>query len=102
MEFEKRDVVIVGAGLAGLSTAVFLALNGIKPLVIERNSSTSVLPKARGQNPVTMEAMRVANVAEAIYAARPPGRPGITSLVSESLTGKVIYDHIAHRPDFSR
>lgn len=102
MELEKRDVVIIGAGLAGLSTAVFLALNGIKPLVIERNSSTSVLPKARGQNPVTMEAMRVASVAEAIHAAKPPGRPGITSLVSESLTGKVIYDHIAHRPDFSR
>jgi len=102
MSFQERDVVIVGAGLAGLSTAVFLALNGVRPLLVERNASTSILPKARGQNPVTMEAMRVAGVTDAIVAARPPGRPGITSKVSESMTGKVIYDHVAHRPDFSR
>ncbi len=102
MNQQKHDVVIVGAGLAGLSTAVFLALNGVRPLVVERNASTSVLPKARGQNPVTMEAMRVAQLTEAIYAARPPGMPGITSTVSESMTGKVIYDHVAHRPDFSK
>ncbi len=102
MKTEKRDVVIVGAGLAGLSTAVFLALNGVRPLVIERNPSTSILPKARGQNPITMEAMRVAAITDSIYAARPPGEPGITSKVSESMTGKVIYDHVAHRPDFSK
>src|SRR5690606_4490188 len=49
-----------------------------------------------------MEALKVAGITQAIRAARPPGKPAITSLVSESLTGKVIYDHIAHRPDFSR
>ena len=102
MHVEKRDVVIVGAGLAGLSTAVFLALNGVRALLIERNASTSILPKARGQNPITMEAMRVADVTGAIYAAKPPGAPGITSKVSESMTGRVIHDHMAHRPDFSR
>jgi 2-polyprenyl-6-methoxyphenol hydroxylase-like FAD-dependent oxidoreductase len=102
MKKERQDVVIVGAGLAGLSTAVFLALNGVRAMLVERNATTSVLPKARGQNPITMEAMRVAKVNEAIYAARPPGVPGITSRVSESLTGKVIYDHVAHRPDFSK
>ncbi len=102
MKTEKHDVVIVGAGLAGLSTAVFLALNGIRPLVVERNASTSILPKARGQNPITMEAMRVAGVTEAIRSARPPGKPGITSKVSESMTGRVIFDHVANRPDFSK
>lgn len=102
MQTEQHDVVIVGAGLAGLSTAVFLALNGVRALVLERNPSTSILPKARGQNPITMEAMRVAAITDAIFAARPPGEPGITSKVSESMTGKVIYDHVAHRPDFSK
>lgn len=98
----QHDVVIVGAGLAGLSTAVFLALNGVRALVVDRNAATSVLPKARGQNPITMEAMRAAGITDAIRAARPPGRPGITSRVSESLTGKVLWDHVAHRPDFSK
>jgi 2-polyprenyl-6-methoxyphenol hydroxylase-like FAD-dependent oxidoreductase len=102
MKTETHDVVIVGAGLAGLSTAVFLALNGVRAVVIERNASTSILPKARGQNPVSMEMLRMAGITDAIRAARPPGKPAITSLVSESLTGRVIYDHIAHRPDFSR
>jgi len=102
MKTERADVVIVGAGLAGLSTALFLGLHGIRALVVERRASTSVLPKARGQNPVTMEALRTAGVAEAIHAAIPPGRPAITSVVSESMTGKVLYDHVKHRPDFSR
>lgn len=102
MKNHQCDVVVIGAGLAGLSTAVFLALNGVHALVVERNESTSVLPKARGQNPITMEAMRAAGVAEAIRATRPAGVPAITSRVTESLVGKVLWDHIEHRPDFSR
>ncbi len=102
MQREQVDVLIVGAGLAGLSTAMFLGLHDITPLVVERRQSTSILPKARGQNPITMEALRVAGVAEAIYAAIPPGKPAITSVVSESMTGKVFHDHVANRPDFSR
>lgn len=97
-----HEVTIIGAGLAGLTTAVFLGLNGVKALLIERNSSTSILPKARGQNPITMEAMRAAGVAEMIRATRPAGVPGITSRVTESLTGRVFWDHLEHRPDFSK
>lgn len=102
MQMQQRDVVIIGAGLAGLSTAVFLALNGVRALVVERNESTSILPKARGQNPITMEAMRVAGIAEAIHANRPAGIPAITSRVTESLVGKLLWDHVEHRPNFSQ
>ena len=102
MQREDFDVVIVGAGLAGLSTAMFLGQHGIKALLVERRASTSTLPKARGQNPITMEALRSVGVAGPIYSAIPPGKPAITSVISESMTGKVIYDHVAHRPDFSR
>lgn len=102
MQQESTDVLIVGAGLAGLSTAMFLGQHGIRALVVERRQGTSILPKARGQNPITMEALRTVGVIDAIHAAIPPGRPAITSVVSESMTGKVFYDHIAHRPDFSR
>lgn len=102
MQREQIDIIIVGAGLAGLSTAMFLGQHGVRSIVVERRKSTSILPKARGQNPVTMEALRTLGVADAIHAAIPPGKPAITSLVTESLTGKVFYDHIANRPDFSR
>ncbi len=102
MQSDRTDVLIVGAGLAGLSSAMFLGLHGVHSVVVERRRSTSTLPKARGQNPITMEALRVAGVAEAIHAAIPPGRPNITSVVSESMTGRVIHDHVANRPDFSR
>jgi len=102
MSVEEVDVVIVGAGLAGLSTAVFLGLHGVKPLVVERRSGTSVLPKARGQNPVTMEALRTAGLVDAIVAAKPPGKPGITSVISESMAGPILCDHVVTRPDFSQ
>ena len=101
MKTEHTDVLIVGAGLAGLSTALFLGLHGVSALLVEKREGTSTLPKARGQNPITMEALRTAGVTDAIKAAIPPGRPEITSVVSESMTGRVFYDHIAHRPDFS-
>ena len=102
MQREEVDVLIVGCGLAGLSMAMYLGLNDIGSLIVERRQTTSILPKARGQNPITMEALRVAGVADAIHAAIPPGKPAITSVESESMTGKVIYDHVANRPDFSR
>jgi 2-polyprenyl-6-methoxyphenol hydroxylase-like FAD-dependent oxidoreductase len=98
---ENADVLIVGAGLAGLSTAVFLGLHGISAVVAERREGTSILPKARGQNPITMEALRTAGVTDAIKAAIPPGRPEITSVISKSMAGPILYDHVAHRPDFS-
>lgn len=102
MSIEQADVVIVGAGLAGLSTAVFLGLNGVSAVVLERRAGTSILPKARGQNPVTMEALRTAGLVEAIVAARPPGKPAITSVISRSMAGPILYDHVVNRPDFSQ
>jgi 2-polyprenyl-6-methoxyphenol hydroxylase-like FAD-dependent oxidoreductase len=102
MQREHTDILIVGAGLAGLSTAMFLGQHGVRAILVERRKGTSILPKARGQNPITMEALRTVGVIDAIHAAIPPGKPAITSVVSESMTGRVFYDHIAHRPDFSR
>ena len=67
--------LITGAGLAGLSTAMFLGLHGLPSLVAERHPGLSTQPKARGQMPATMEALRAAGVAERFRAAAPPGRP---------------------------
>jgi len=58
----EPSVVIAGAGLGGLSTAVFLGLHGVDTLVVERHPGLSTQPKARGQMPATMEALAVAGL----------------------------------------
>ena len=59
---EHVPVLIVGAGLSGLSTATFLGVHGAPALVIERHPTTSTAPKARGQMPTVMEALRIAGI----------------------------------------
>ncbi|MBI5009236.1 MAG: FAD-dependent oxidoreductase, partial [Bacteroidia bacterium] len=36
MDIKKTDVIIIGAGLTGLSMAFYLKKNGIIPLVLEK------------------------------------------------------------------
>src|SRR5690625_3150525 len=43
---DKYDVIIVGAGTTGLIAANLLGLYNVKTLVVERNPSTSTIPKA--------------------------------------------------------
>lgn len=66
------SVLVVGAGLSGLSAAMFMGMHGAPPLVIERHAGTSLHPKARGQFPHTMEVLRLAGVDEQVLAAAPP------------------------------
>lgn len=89
---EQADVVIVGAGLAGLSTAVFLGMHGVPATVLERHPGTSVQPKARGQAPVVMEGFAAAGLVEPILAASPPGDAGLTIKISRSMAGPVLHD----------
>ncbi len=51
---EKR-ILIVGAGPTGLSAALFLFLKGFRPVVVEKNASTSLHSKAFGVNARTLE-----------------------------------------------
>ena len=61
-------VLIVGAGLVGLSMSLFLARLGVPHLVVERRATTSLQPRARGVNPRTMELFRAAGVEDRIRA----------------------------------
>jgi putative polyketide hydroxylase len=98
---ERCPVLIIGGGLAGLSAAVFLGLRGIRAIVAERHPSTSVHPRARGQVPPTMEALRAAGVDQRMREASPGDR--LSVVIAESLTGPEITAHIADSyPDFSR
>ena len=93
------DVLIVGGGLAGLSAAMFLAVNEVKATLVERHESTSVQPRARGQVPLTMEALKVAGVDQAVLDASVADRLNV--VIAESLVGQE-YDVILgdENPDF--
>jgi len=51
-------VLVVGAGPAGLVTAIGLGRHGVASLLIERHVGTSVFPKASGLSTRTMEILR--------------------------------------------
>ncbi|MET8215736.1 FAD-dependent oxidoreductase [Streptomyces hirsutus] len=64
----NTDVLVVGGGLAGLSTAVFLAQQGVDCLLVERQPELSGHPRARGVHPRAMELMRAAGIEDEIRA----------------------------------
>ena len=98
----QPSVLIAGAGLGGLSTAVFLGLHGVDTLVVERHPGLSTQPKARGQMPATMEALAAAGLADRFAAAAPPGRHEMKIVVADSMTGKTLHSFAEAMPDFSR
>src|ERR1700751_2486099 len=98
----EPSVLIVGAGLGGLSTGVVLGLHGVDTLIVERHTGLSTQPKARGQMPATMEALAVAGGADRFAAAAPPGRHETKIVIAESVTGKTMHSFTEAMPDFSR
>jgi putative polyketide hydroxylase len=58
MSDSRYDVVIVGAGPSGLTTAVPLARAGLRVLLVEKHPGLSIFPKATGLRPRTMEILR--------------------------------------------
>ena len=59
-------VLIVGAGPSGLVTAISLARQGVRSMVIERHPSTSIFPRATGVSLRSMELFRSWGIDEAI------------------------------------
>ncbi|GDY31055.1 FAD-dependent oxidoreductase [Gandjariella thermophila] len=65
-DHHRTAVLVVGGGIAGLSAALFLARQGVRPILVERHPSTALLPQARAFNPRSMEIYRAFGLAEAI------------------------------------
>ncbi|MFD1148877.1 aklavinone 12-hydroxylase RdmE [Saccharothrix hoggarensis] len=98
MRDECAQVVVVGAGLGGLSAAVFLAQQGIGVLGISKHRGTSPHPKAAGQTHRTMELLRRAGVADEVLAGSAGVAGGLVIKVAESLRGRVFHT-IVHEDD---
>lgn len=85
---ESTPVLIVGGGLVGLSIALFLARQGISPLLVERHPGTAIHPRAAGLSPRTMELLRGAGAEEAIRKVEAPAPHGSNVPLAESLVGQ--------------
>lgn len=69
---ERVPVLIVGGGYAGLTSALFLAHHGVRPLLVDRHPGVSIQGRARGINQRSMEIYRPLGLEPAIHEA---GRP---------------------------
>nr|WP_042187516.1 FAD-dependent monooxygenase [Kibdelosporangium sp. MJ126-NF4]CEL18152.1 Polyketide hydroxylase WhiE VIII [Kibdelosporangium sp. MJ126-NF4]CTQ90618.1 Polyketide hydroxylase WhiE VIII [Kibdelosporangium sp. MJ126-NF4] len=81
-------VLIVGGGLAGLTSSLFLARQGIPALLVDRHAGVSIHGRARGINQRTMEIYRAYGVAEAIERAGAPFDDESGVARCESLAGE--------------
>ncbi|MGD9528377.1 FAD-dependent oxidoreductase [Pseudonocardia sp.] len=62
------DVLVVGAGPAGLATAISALRHGARVLVVERRADTSSIPRATGMSTRTMEILRTWGLEAAVRA----------------------------------
>jgi 2-polyprenyl-6-methoxyphenol hydroxylase-like FAD-dependent oxidoreductase len=72
-QMTDTDVIIVGAGPAGLMLASELCLAGVRPLVLERQPGLRETPKANGFNGQIVELLRYRGLLDLVEAAS--GRP---------------------------
>lgn len=82
------DVLIVGAGPAGASTAVFLGHKGIRSLVISRNPGSADTPRAHIVNQRTMEAFRDVGLERDCLAAGSPAETIANTFWLRSMGGE--------------
>ena len=68
MAHQEIPVLIVGGGGCGLSLTLFLQNLGVPTLTIERNPSTTDLPRAHILNQRTLEMFAQHGFADAVYA----------------------------------
>jgi len=79
------NILIIGAGPTGLSTALDLAQNGIVPEIVEKRTGPSALSRAVGIMPFARDHLKKSGVADAILEEGMPFRKWSVSRGSEIL-----------------
>ncbi len=90
MNDENVPVLIIGGGSVGVAAALFLSRLGVKVLLVERHTTTSIHPRARGINYRTLEIFRAAGLEAAIREAGSALAKSNISLLVNTLAGKEI------------
>ena len=81
------DVLVVGAGPAGASTAAFLGRYGVRAMAISRHSRSAVTPRAHITNQRTMEVLRDAGLEPDCRAVASPQTHMANTFFLRSLAG---------------
>jgi len=91
MRDPHTTVLIVGAGLAGLTAATLLGWHGVPCLLVDRRSAPSRHPRARGVNLRSMELLRgIPGLEDQLHNAGRAGSSDFTIVIAESVTGREI------------
>ncbi len=85
---ETTQVLIVGGGIVGLSTSLFLSWRGISSLLVERHPGTAIHPRIPGLAQPTMEMFRSVGIEENIHQVEAPFYMSGNLLMVESLVGQ--------------
>ncbi|KAH6949642.1 FAD binding domain-containing protein [Ilyonectria sp. MPI-CAGE-AT-0026] len=85
-EFDT-EVLVVGAGVTGLSLAALLSRFGIKTLAIAKHSGTAPAPRAHITNQRTMEVFRDMGIEDQVKAVSTPLKSLGSGVMTTSLTG---------------
>jgi putative polyketide hydroxylase len=81
----RNDLLVIGAGPAGLATAISAARHGARVLVVERHHSTSIHPRASGLGTRTMEIFRTWGVADEVRTAS-------SNVIARGVFGRTLVD----------
>ncbi len=96
----EYPVLIIGGSLVGLSASMFLAMHGIKSLIIEKHQGTAIHPRAGYFQLRTLEMLRQAGIEEkVIKAAHALYDPNGGLNAVETLAGREIANYI---PDINQ
>jgi 2-polyprenyl-6-methoxyphenol hydroxylase-like FAD-dependent oxidoreductase len=93
-------VLIAGGSLVGMSTAMLLAHQGVRPMVVEHHRGTAIHPRAAMINQRTMEILRQVGVEQVVRSRSEQQFVQDGGIVAvESLEGKELAAHIPNLND---
>jgi 2,4-dichlorophenol 6-monooxygenase len=90
METIETDVLIVGAGVTGLTLSILLADYGVKALTVAKHPGTAPSPRAHITNQRTVEVFRDMGIEEAMYPASTPLTSLGNCVMATSMTGREV------------